>query len=154
MLHSPTLRDLVQLHVTQSTVLGEEQQEPPVNDFELEESKIEAENERAFMQEIARNLPIDIARKIFEFKPDWIRTARLTCKSWQIAAERSIRRIRVNGEFCSLDTPDEREKLIAFVRRCPSLEVLTLRNVMTLDDDDVAKITENRNLVRLILGGK
>ena len=163
-LHSPTLLELVQLHATAvppALPLSLDEQEAisysrlsnASPEFELEELRLEAERERKVMEAIAKNLPLDLAIRIFEYKPDWIRTARLCCKSWKFAAEKNIRRIRVNGEFCSLETKEERENLIAFVRRCPSLEVLTLRNVMTLDDEDVAKITENRNLVRLILGG-
>ena len=94
------------------------------------------------MEAIAKNLPVDLAKRIFEFQRDWVRTARLTCKAWKVQAEKLVKRIRVNGEFCLLETEDQRTALVNFILGCPSLEVLTLRNVMTLTDDDIARIVE------------
>jgi hypothetical protein len=159
-MHSPTLRELVQLNATTSAQGSATSSSAAVstmltdfNDFELLESKQASERERQWMEEIAKRLPVDLAKRIFEFHFDWTRTARLCCKSWKAQAERSITRIRVNGEFCSLDSEEERTQLIDFVSRCPKLQVLTLRNVITLTDDDIARITENHNLLALVLGG-
>lgn len=114
----------------------------------------EEEREQAWMNSMALFLPMDLIKKVFQYKQDWIHTSRLVCKSWRLDAERSIQRIRVNGEFSSLDSVEEIQGLTEFLRRCQNLEVLTLRNVLTLTDDDIAKIIEDKPfLCRLVLGG-
>jgi len=98
-------------------------------------------------------LPEELSFKIFFCHADFLKTARLVCKSWRRMAEGKIRTIRVNGEFASLDTVEERAHLIKFAQRCPNLTSLTFRNVIDLEDSEVSELFEGSNLVRVALGG-
>ncbi|KAH9258011.1 hypothetical protein BASA81_003574 [Batrachochytrium salamandrivorans] len=155
-LGNPTLSELLRLQARGGGVgLGiEEEAEDIVEDFVSTKERALARTERELWQQVGATLPVDLVRKILEFKPHYVQTARLCCKSWQLAVEREwVRKIRVNGEFYSFDTAQERDALVAFILRCQRAHTLTLRNILPLSDDNVRLICGNKSLRKLLLGG-
>ena len=119
---------------------------------ERREAIVRAERDEALFALVSQ-LPEELAFHVLFFMPEFLKTSRLVCKAWQRMAECRIHAIRVNGEFANLETPADRAHLVAFIRRCPNLTSLTLRNVTDLVDSEVADLFESSKLVRVALGG-
>lgn len=152
-LGNPTLSELLRLQARGGGDV-EHVAAPTTEDFVSTKERALAIDERELWRQVGAALPVDLVRKILEYKPHFVQTARLCCKSWQLAAERQwVRKIRVNGEFYSFDTEQERDALVAFVLRCERAHTLTLRNIIPLSDDNVRRICGNKSLRKLLLGG-
>jgi len=105
---------------------------------------------------LLQRLPLDIVYRVLQLqgRKKWLKTARLVCKSWCATAERHIQCIRVNGEFASVSTPEERRDLTQFMQRCENLTSITLRNVDELQDDDISPVLVTCRDIRIVkLGG-
>ncbi len=111
-----------------------------------------SEAEAEWLRLLAK-LPLELVYRILMFRGKWVRDARLVCREWHDAANQHVHRIRVNGEFACIGTPEERAVLLAFIARCRHLTRINLRNVDDLADEDMRVLFDCRYLRHLSLGG-
>ncbi len=111
-----------------------------------------SESEMAWLR-LLQELPLDIVYRILQYKGGWVKVARSVSREWCRAATLHVHRIRINGDFHSIDEPDERKHMLEFIYSCSHLTNLTLRNVDDLKDQDLALLVKCKYLRSLSLGG-